>query len=266
MSFQPTRDEGVETGPSQVAASVRLGPGGGTHAPFDLPPEQAMALAEISTDGILDTQFAHRLGMSSAEAARIKGTLMRRRLVHRTPPGRARTSSRLALTERGEQGLRWLEQLQTSLPTTLFDRVEPLVGPFKLVDGVSPPEETAAAKTSFFARLHKLHSETRPREPSADFGTSPAEIFPRVFFNVTLGTGLFGTAVLVGILQQTERAALVALGVGCLLALIFFLRAGAVLFRHARARAWFARRLRRLRGEHRPTWPRHRPPSGRAVD
>jgi hypothetical protein len=225
-----------------------------------------MALAEISTEGILDAQFAHRLGMSSAEAARIKGTLMRRRLVHRTPPGRARTSSRLALTERGKDGLRWLEQLQTSLPTTLFDRVEPPVGPFKLVDGVSQPDQASSPKSGLLASLHSLLSETSQPEPSTDIETEQAEIFPRVFLNVTLGTGFFGTAVLVGILQQTERAALVALGVGCLLAMIFFLRAGAVLFRHARARAWFARRLRRLGGDHRPAWPRQRPPSGRAVD
>jgi len=267
MSAQPSRGDGVEGRPEGAATSILSGVGGGTPVPFDLPPEQAMALAQITAHGIPNAQLAHRLGMTPAEAARVRGTLIRRRLVQRTPPGRARATSRLVLTERGLQGLRWLEQLQTSLPPTLFDPAEPLpAGPFKLVDGVSPPDRPTVPLPGFWATVRRQLLASEKSEPARGFDPLGDEIFQRGLINVALGTGFFGTAVLVGILQQSERAALVALGVGCLLAVTFFLRAGAVLFRHARARAWLARRLRRLAADRRPSLPRRRPPTGSALE
>lgn len=267
MSTHPSRGDDVEARPTRVDAPVLLDAGGETHAPFDLPPEQAMALAQIAPDGIPDAQLAHRLGMTPAEAARVKGTLLRRRLVERTPPGRARATSRLVLTDRGQQGLRWLERLQTSLPPTLFDPAEPPpAGPFKVVDVLAEGDRPPAPESGFFARIRGRLAAGRRRESAADFGARPDEIFQWGFVNVALGTGFFGTAVLVGILQQSERAALTALGVGCLLAVFFFARAGSALFRHARAGAWLARRLRHLGASRSRNWPRPRPRSGRALD
>ncbi|MGA7173770.1 MAG: hypothetical protein WBZ07_07205 [Candidatus Dormiibacterota bacterium] len=267
MSTQPSRGDGVEGRPRGADTSILRGVGGDTAVPFDLPPEQAMALAQITAQGIPDAQLAHRLGMTPAEAARVRGTLLRRRLVQRTPPGRLRATSGLVLTDRGLHGLRWLEQLQNSLPPTLFDPGEPLpAGPFKLVDGVSPPEKPTVLPTGFWARVRRQLLAGERSGSTQSYDPARDETFQRGLTNVILGTGFFGTAVLVGVLQQSERAALAALGVGCLLAVFFFLRAGAVMFRRARARAWLARRLRRLAGDRRSSMPRRRPPRGRALE
>jgi len=267
MNAPPSRSDGMEARPVRVAAPVRSDRGGSTSAPFELPLEQAMALAQVPPDGVPESQLEHLLGMTSAEAARVREVLLRRKLVRRTPPGRVRVTSRLVLTDRGQQGVRWLEQLQSSLPPALFDPAElPPAGPLKLVDGVSRPELIANPSSGLFARMHGLWSASDQGDPAAELETAPEEVFGRGFLNVTLGTGFFGTAVVVGIMLQSERDALIALGVGCLLAVIFFLRAGAGLFRHARVRAWFARRLRRLGEDRSPEWPRRRPRSGRAAE
>jgi DNA-binding MarR family transcriptional regulator len=267
MIAQPSRSDGMEARSTRVVAPVLRVPRGGNHAPFELPLEQAMALAQIPPEGISESQMTHRLGMTAAEAARVRGSLLRRGLVQRTLPGRARAASRLVLTERGRQGIIWLDQLQSSLPSTLFDLAEPLpAGPLKLVDGLSHGDPSAGPPPRLLARMHRPRQATHKRETSGDSDKGPEQIFQRGFLNVTLGTGFFGTAVLVGIMMQTERAALVALGVGCFLAVVFFLRAGSGLFRHARVRAWFARRVRSLGSDRGSAWPRQRSRSGRALD
>ncbi|MGH7643920.1 MAG: hypothetical protein ACRENX_13095 [Candidatus Dormibacteria bacterium] len=265
MSSRPSLSDGEGARPEAVIAPTFSGSGDQFAAPFELPVEQAMVLASVPRQGIPESQLDHILGMTSADAARIKAVLLRRRLVRRTPAGKHRASSRLELTDRGEQGLRWLDQLQTSLPSDLFAPAEPLPpGPLRLVDGFSVEVRPTPAPRGLFARLHALWTD-QP-EPAVTDAAAPEEVFGWGFINVALGTGCFGVAALVGILLQNERDALTALGVGCLLAAFFFIRAGAALFRHARVRSWLARRLRRIGEDRVPAWPRHRPRSRRAVE
>jgi hypothetical protein len=70
-------------------------------------------------------------------------------------------------------------------------------------------------------------------------------VFERGLLSVWLGTALFLTAVVVGLLLQTESSALLALGVGVFVALLFLSRAAFLLIRQARDRRR-ARRAARL--------------------
>jgi len=263
---ESTRVKDRETPPGSGVATSRRARRGGAQAPFELPPEQAMALVLISAAGIPDAQLAARFGMAIPAAARVRAALLRRRLVHLVPAGPAGADSRLVPTARGLLGLRWLEQLSTALPPTLFDPVDPLPdGPFRVVDGISMPERSAANRPGVGRRVSRDRPPNQHREFTADFETDREEIFQRGLINVTLGTGLFGGAALIGILQQSERAVLVSLGVGGFLAVVFFLRASAVLFRPTRAQPWIMSSWRPLTAALRSTRRRPQPPSGRAL-
>ncbi len=252
-----------------VVATVLRDSGGRSHAPVDLPLDQAMALAQFPADGIPEAQLARRLGMTAAEAARMREILLRRRLVIRTPRGRARAASRLGLTDRGHRASSWLDQLQISLSPTLFDTSEP--------PAAGQPESAAVTQelerpgdlpmTGFLAWRHRGRDEKERRTLAVGLGPVPeAGVFERGLLNIWLGTGFFAGAVVVGIILQSERSALVALGVGCFIALVFFVRAGVVLFRQARARARATRRSRApARAHRRLAWRRHRPPSRGAL-
>ncbi|HUY25403.1 MAG TPA: hypothetical protein VMV09_08905 [Candidatus Saccharimonadales bacterium] len=91
-------------------------------------------------------------------------------------------------------------------------------------------------------------------------------VFERGLLSIWLGTALFLTAVVVALLLQTERAALLALGVGVFVALLFLTRAAFLLIRQARdqRRARRAARLAVLASSARPG-RRSRPHSRRAV-
>ncbi|HEY6538666.1 MAG TPA: hypothetical protein VI138_06465 [Candidatus Dormibacteraeota bacterium] len=221
-------------------------------APADLPLEQTMALAQFPAEGILEADLPRRLGMTPSEASHLRGALLRRRLIVRQPAGRPRAHSQLLLTERGRQAKHWLAQLQTTLSPTVFDPGTALLSPD--ATALETPLAIAASTKVSHRRWgwrRTAESQEAPR-PRVEEG-----IFEQGMLNVWLGTGFFAGAVLVGVLMQTERAALVALGLGCLLATIFFARAGVVA-------------LRRLRSQREPgrghgLWPHGRRPSGGAV-
>jgi DNA-binding MarR family transcriptional regulator len=260
MTVHSRRAHGAAPPPPVGAPVLRSG-GEGSHAPFDIPLEQAVALAQFPRHGILDMDLARRLGMTPAESAKLRGVLLRRKLVRRTPAGRARAGSRLLLTARGQQAGAWLEQLQTSLPANLFDGATPTLAPPPWATGSAPEAVGISLRDSSGGPLgvvRRLWMRWRHREALDGLRERSEEgIFERGMLYVWLGTGSFAGAVLVGILLQTERAALVALGFGCLLAVIFFGRAGIVAFRNARARA-----------EHRPRhwgWHRHHSRPGRVA-
>ena len=266
VSTESTRVKDREAQPGSGVATSRRARGGLARAPFELPPDQARALALISAAGIPDAQLATRLGMAIPAAARVRAALLRRRLVHLVPAGPAGADSRLVPTARGLLGLGWLEQLPTALPPTLFDPVGPLPdGPFRVVDAISRSARSAAARPGAGRGASRYRPPHEHREFTADFETDREEIFQRGLINVTLGTGLFGCAALIGILQQSERAVLVSLGVGGFLAVVFFLRASAVLFRPTRAQAGIMSRWRTLTAALRSTLRRPQPPSGRAL-
>jgi DNA-binding MarR family transcriptional regulator len=269
MIAHTSRTDGSVARPVGVVATVLRDSGGRSHAPVDLPLDQAMALAQFPADGIPEAQLARRLGMTAAEAARMREILLRRRLVIRTPRGRARAASRLGLTDRGHRASSWLDQLQISLSPTLFDTSEP--------PAAGQPESAAVTQelerpgdlpmTGFLAWRHRGRDEKERRTLAVGLGPVPeAGVFERGLLNIWLGTGFFAGAVVVGIILQSERSALVALGVGCFIALVFFVRAGVVLFRQARARARATRRSRApARAHRRLAWRRHRPPSRGAL-
>jgi Flp pilus assembly protein TadB len=225
-----------------------------------------MTLARISADGLPEAQLAHQIGMAAQEAASIKVSLLRRRLIRRDPPGRARVKSRLVLTERGQRADQWLERLQSSLPQTLFGAAEP---PEEEITSVDPcPTVTTDASPSWPQRWLQFRrggrsemAELLSLEPATDGNTT----FERGLFNVWLGTGLFVVAVAVGILGQSEIASLVALAMGVLVAVVFLSRATIVVFRGNRAVARLRRSMRALEPA-RQAGQGNRPPthSGRA--
>jgi hypothetical protein len=232
--------------------------GGRLSPPFELPLEQAIALAQFGAAGIPEAKLPQRLRTSAEEAARIKQTLLRRRLIQRDPPGRPRAASRLRLTERGKQASTWLDTLQASLPPAVFDASDLRRA------GLNGSQEAAA-------RGPEIASDARAQGPLARWrqwwgGEQPAElpfgltepapepsVFERGLLSVWVGTALFLTAVVVGLLLQTERAGLAALGVGVLVALLFLSRAAFLLLRQARDRgrarraAWAAEQARLTR-------------------
>ncbi len=226
-----------------------------------------MALAQFPREGIAEAQLERRLGMSAAEASRMRGTLLRRKLVRRSPAGRSRSGSRLLLTERGKRASRWLEELQTSLPTTLFEEAEPpsreLEEP---LEAVSPHLESGREAR----RLGRLRPHRHRPEPMLEVAGEPDEghregTFERGLLNVWLGTCAFAGAVLIGVLYQTERAGLIALGAGLAVAIFFFVRAAVVMIRHARAERAKGRGWRPFGWLHHPGGTSHRPRSGGAV-
>ncbi len=267
MSSQPIADDTEQEPTERDSGRARRSSRRSTRAPFELPAEQAIALAQITSQGVREAELEYRLGTTSAEAARATEILLRRRLIRRTPPGRIRHDSRLVLTERGEQALGWLDHLQFSLPETLFEPPDPLPpGPLRITDGLVEPARRPERSSGLFAKLHHLWSPRATPDSDPSIDSSPDETYGRGLLNVGLGSGLFAASAVVGILQQSERATLTALGVGCLLAVFFFLRAAAVMLRHGRLRSWFARRLRRLGADRVPRWPRRRPGSRRVPE
>jgi len=248
---------------ARLRAAARRSGGERKRAPVDIPLQQAVVLAQFPRGGVLDTDLARRLGMTDAEATKVTGILLRRKLLRRVPVGRPRANSRVLLTHRGQQASAWLEQLQTSLPANLFDGQTMTPSSAQLSPTADPaPLALAAVETSPgpFSAIPRLRRRWRAVNASEGSGERTEEgIFERGMLYVWLGTGSFGGAVLVGILLQTERAALVALGIGCLLAVIFFGRAGIIAFRNARARADHHPRRRRVqRNRSRPRRVAHR--------
>ncbi|MGC1183795.1 MAG: hypothetical protein WBA31_01410 [Candidatus Dormiibacterota bacterium] len=260
MSSKSSRTEEVAAQPRTAVATRRNG-GESKRALVDIPLEQAVVLAQFPRGGILDVDLARRLGMTETEATKVRGVLLRRKLLQRVPAGRPRASSRVLLTQRGQQASAWLQQLQTSLPADLFDGQ----GADLSLSGLSTTPNPsavglAALETSSgpLSAVRRLRGRWHRRDAWEDFGERTEEgIFERGIEYVWLGTCSFGGAVLVGILLQTERAALVALGFGCFLAMICFGRVGIIAFHNARARA-----------EHHPRrwgWHRSRPRPRRAA-
>ncbi|HVB13360.1 MAG TPA: hypothetical protein VNH38_01200 [Candidatus Dormibacteraeota bacterium] len=221
-------------------------------------------MAQFPAEGIPEAQLARHLGMTLAEAARMREILLRRRLVRRTPPGRARAASRLTLTDRGHRGSVWLEQLQSSLPTALFEVVESAATSAGDSDVLPlPGERLAEGPSGPLAWLRHRLTSRKTRLRLIDLDAVPEEgTFERGLLNIWLGTGFFGGAVLVGIFQQTTRGALVALGLGCFMAIVFFARAGVILVRHARSRERRPRSRKTSTRVRHPVWRHHRPRSG----
>jgi hypothetical protein len=232
---------------AQVAGRRLPSRGAGSPAPLDLPLDQAMSLSQFPRTGILDVDLARRLGMSQAEASKMRGILLRRKLLRRTPEGRPRAGSRLLLTRRGMEANTWLEQLQSSLSPDLFESAGPeLVSADQMSMAVSDGAGQGAVRRGPLAAMRRRWRSRRGREGIRE--RTEEGIFEQGMLYVWLGTASFGGAALVGVLLQTERGALVALGVGCLLAVIFFGRAGLIAFRNWRSR------------ERRPRhWALHRP-------
>lgn len=226
-----------------------------------------MALSQIPPEGIAEAQLAKRLGMPAPEAAGIKVTLLRRRLIGRDPPGRARVTSRLVLTERGRRANLWLEHLQLSMSPTLIEVAE-LPTEEGGADQLSPESTDTIQAPSrgsgrflLFWQARSKTADPLSAEPVADEST-----FERGLLNVWLGTGVFIVAVAVGISGQSEVPSLTALGIGTLIALVFLSRAAILPFRAHRAVARLRRSLRTLkpvRRARRLHWPRNR--SGHAV-
>jgi hypothetical protein len=229
--------------------------------------EQLMAMSQIPPEGIAEAQLAKRLGMPAPEAAGIKVTLLRRRLIRRDPPGRARVTSRLVLTERGRRANLWLEHLQLSMSPTLFGVAGPPAQEDTAEQRSSEPTDSIQAPSRGSGRSLLFW---RARSEMADpFATQPGmdeSTFERGLLNVWLGTGVFIVAAAVGITGQSAVHSLTALGIGTLVALVFLSRAAILLFRAHRSVARLRRSLRRLepaRRARRLHWPRNR--SGRAV-
>jgi|GEM_PF-6521576 len=230
--------------------------GGRLSPPFELPLEQAIALAQFGAAGIPEAKLPQRLRASAEEATRIKQTLLRRRLIRRDPPGRPRASTRLYLTERGKQGSTWLDTLQASLPPAVFDAADLRragLNGFQAVERGSESGGDAQAQGPL-ARWRQWWRGEEPAELPLGL-TEPApepSVFERGLLSVWVGTALFLTAVVVGLLLQTERSGLVALGVGVLVALVFLSRAAFLLLRQARDRR-SARRAARAAEQARAT-------------
>lgn len=228
-----------------------------------------MVLGHFAPHGIAEADLPHRLGTSPAEAAQTREILLRRRLVQRDPPGRYRVGARLVLTERGRRAISSLDQFLASLPASVFDPGElPTTGESgadQTVPGWEPP---GPALTSPHLRPGLLWwgREEAP-ERTAGFEPIPEEgIFERGLLNVWLATALFLAAVVVGVLHQSERAGLTALGVGCFIALVFLGRAAFVLVRQHRVRTAPARMARAAaRRPRRLALGRVRPHSGRSL-
>jgi hypothetical protein len=218
--------------------------------------ELAIALAQFSAAGIREVKLAQQLRTSAEEAARIKQTLLRRKLIRRDPPGRARAASRLYLTDRGKQASSWLDTLQASLPPAVFDASDLRRGGPEGGDrGLEATSESPSDRP--FARWRKWWHGEEMAELPLGLGEPVAEpsVFERGLLSVWLGTALFLTAVVVGLLLQTESSALLALGVGVFVALVFLSRAAFLLIRQARdrRRARRAARMAELAASAKPT-------------
>jgi hypothetical protein len=215
--------------------------GGQLSPPFELPLEQAIALAQFGPAGIPEAKLPQRLRTSAEEAARIKQTLLRRRLIQRDPPGRPRAASRLRLTERGKRASTWLDTLQASLSPAVFDASDlRRAGLNSAQEAVEGGQEivTDAQAQGPRARWRQWWRGEEPTELPLGL-TEPApepSVFERGLLSVWVGTALFLTAVVVGLFLQTERAGLAALGVGVFVALVFLSRAAFLLLRQARDR------------------------------
>jgi hypothetical protein len=226
--------------------------------PFELPLEQAIALAQFGAAGIPEAKLPQRLRTSAEEAARIRQTLLRRRLIERDPPGRPRASSRLRLTDRGRLASTWLDTLQSSLPPAVFDASDLRRAGLNGSGGGEPGSDISADAQvqGPLARWRLWWRGDQPTELPVGL-TEPApepSVFERGLLSVWVGTALFLTAVVVGLLLQTERAGLAALGVGVFVALVFLSRAAFLLLRQARERGR-ARKAARAAEQARSTRP-----------
>jgi len=246
LTSQSTSSDAAASGFDRAVTTVGGRGGGRLAAPFELPLEQAIALAQFSAAGIREVKLGQRLRTSAEEATRIKQTLLRRKLIRRDPPGPARAASRLYLTDRGKQASSWLDTLQASLPPALFDASDlRRGGPEDTERGLEGASESQPDRA--FARWHKWwHGEEMSELPLGLAEPAPEpSVFERGLLSIWLGTALFLTAVVVGLLLQTESSALLALGVGIFVALVFLSREAFLLIRQARDRRR-ARRAARL--------------------
>src|SRR5487761_803902 len=268
MTSFPNRPDAAAARLVRVAAPSLRRSGGGYVASFELPLEQVVALAQFLPDGIPESELAHRLGAPAADAAKIRQLFLRRRLVRRDPPGRARVGSRLILTDRGQRAITWLNQFQASLSPSRFDLGELTAGVEQGPDDLElePDRQGAEPPGRPLARGHQRWRRRQRRDQAVGFEPVLEDgIFERGLLNVWVGTALFLTAVVVGVLHQSERAGLIALGVGCLIALVFLSRAAFVLIRQHRARTARARNARAAaRTRRRLAFRRHRHRSGGA--
>lgn len=246
LTSHSSPSDAAGSGSDRAVTAVAGRRGGRLAAPFELPLEQAIALAQFTAAGIPEGKLSQRLRTSAEEAARIKQTLLRRKLIRRDPPGRARASSRLHLTERGKQASLWLDTLQASLPLAVFDAADlrrggPDGAPEAAERGLqtangSQPDRPLARWRKWWHGEEMVELPLGPAEPAPE-----PSVFERGLLSIWVGTALFLTAVVVGLLLQTESSALLALGVGVFVALVFLTRAAFLLIRQARDR----RRARR---------------------
>jgi hypothetical protein len=265
LTSQSSPSDAAVSASNRAVTAVAGRRAGRLSAPFELPLEQAIVLAQFGPAGIPESKLPQRLRTSAEEATRIKQTLLRRRLIRRDPPGRARASSRLHLTERGKQASSWLDTLQASLPPAVFDASDLRRGN---ADGATLGGQRGSESGREFqfdrplARWRKWWHGEEPAELPLGLSEPAPEpsVFERGLLSVWVGTALFLTAVVVGLLLQTESSGLLALGVGVFVALVFLTRAAFLLIRQARdrrrarreARAAEQARATRLAGRSRP--------------
>jgi hypothetical protein len=259
MTAKPSPSDAAVSTRERAVTAVAGRRGGRLSPPFELPLEQAIVLAEFGAAGIPEAKLPQRLRTSAEEAARIKQTLLRRRLIQRDPPGRPRASSRLRLTERGKQASTWLDSLQASLPPAVFDASDLRRAGLNGSKGAAERGLEIAGDAQTQGPLARWRLWWRGQEPAElPIGlTEPApepSVFERGLLSVWVGTALFLTAVVVGLLLQTERAGLAALGVGVFVALVFLSRAAFLLLRQARDRR-SARRAARAAEQARSSRP-----------
>lgn len=267
LTSQSSPSDAAASSSDRAVTAVAGRRGGRLAAPFELPLEQAIALAQFSAAGILEVKLAQRLRTSAEEATRIKQTLLRRKLIRRDPPGRARVASRLYLTDRGKQASSWLDMLQASLSPAVFDGADlRRGGPEGAERGLDGSSESQPDRP--LTRWRKWwHGEGIAELPLGPSEPAPEpSVFERGLLSIWVGTALFLTAVVVALLLQTESSALLALGVGVFVALVFLTRAAFLLIRQARDRRR-ARRAARAAELARSAAParRSRPHSRRAV-
>ncbi len=235
MSPDPGRLRSDQTGPRRGPDKAAPGSRSGSWppAPVRVSLDQAVVLEQIPHAGILERRLASRLGMTASEAVRLRGELLRRRLLRREPAGPSRATSRLYLTERGREAVHWLEQLQSSLSPDLFESGEAALPELPAADSGLEVASSREAQLPVWQRwLKRWRRQPEPVQLTPTPSAAPENTtFERGLIYVWLGTGLFVVAAIVGLLRGSEISGLTALGLGCLAALIFLTLAAVQLLR-----------------------------------
>lgn len=196
-----------------------------------------MILAQIPEEGLPERQLGHQLGISPEETSRVRGQLLRRKMIRRDPPGASRAGSRLFITERGRREVRWLDRLETSLPEKLFESARSDGGSDLQLATVQSTAAPEPGQPAWRVTLRRWLNRPEPLPLGSGAYSQPEdESFEQGLVYVWIGTGLFVVAVLVGVLWGSEVAGLAALGVGVVAALLFLGLAAVSMIRGRRAR------------------------------